>query len=419
MGQSRVVNLNAREAAYTALLKAFREEAYLNETLLQWKESERPSEKDFSLAKELAFGTMRHAIALESIAKQFSTKKKLSLKRKERVLLFLALYQALYLNKIPSYAIANEMGELAKKMTSPHFASFLNALLQKVFKNPPDVSRFSSYPELLVQKLQKELGEKTTGVLKSMNTPSKSHVLLRKKIDIPNCVMKDPFLVMEANDPMKWVENDFSYVMNITPLTLIKELSKQLLTPPKKILDLAASPGGKSIACSTLYPEAELFCNDLTESKKKKLIENFSRLGVDAKIRIGPGETYPTDQKFDLILLDVPCSNSGVLGKKPEAHLRFQQEKLDELKQIQEKLLTHALQLLNPEGQIWYMTCSILQEENEQLIQNVLQKHPALYLHFSALHLPDQTGDGGFGAALRLEKRSSRKAKPPSATKIK
>ncbi len=392
-------NISAREAAYKALLAAFREEAYLNETLLEWKKVTTPSQKDFSLAKELAFGTMRQALYLEKVAKSLSSKNKLSLKRKERTLLLLALYQSLFLTKVPAYATTNEMTELAKQVASKPFAGFLHALLQKVFKNPPAPSSEEAYPPLLVEKLRNELGtEQCQNVLEAMNLPSKSFALLGK-----NDEGEEPFHVVETERPAELVQSKNAYIMNPTPLALIADFSKALPAPPKTILDLAASPGGKSIAALTLYPEAELHCNDISEQKIEKLKENFKRLQIGAAFHIGPGEQFPTDQKFDLVIADVPCSNSGVLGKKPEARLRFTKEQLNALKETQKKLLTHALQLLKPDGQLWYLTCSILEEENGARVRELLTENPHVSLVKESLHLPSSEGhDGGYGAILKF-----------------
>jgi 16S rRNA (cytosine967-C5)-methyltransferase len=102
-----------------------------------------------------------------------------------------------------------------------------------------------------------------------------------------------------------------------------------------------------------------------------------------------------------VIILDVPCSNSGVFNKRPEARWRLTAESLQELKEIQMKLLGHAAELLASGGVVWYLTCSILRDENEGLLSKACEQF-GLVVEYSQTVLPNEDGwDGGFGALLR------------------
>ena len=186
------------------------------------------------------------------------------------------------------------------------------------------------------------------------------------------------------------------YIQNSTPVALICALAE--LTPkPQTIADLCASPGGKSLAAKTLYPEARLVANDVSEEKTSRLQENFTKYGIDARIAIGPAEEFPLTEPFDLVIADVPCSNTGVLHKKPEARWRLDEEQLEQLKALQEKILERSLRL----GKIvWYLTCSILPDENEELVLKVAASF-GKKVHWSKVILPDASGsDGGFAALI-------------------
>ncbi len=111
------------------------------------------------------------------------------------------------------------------------------------------------------------------------------------------------------------------------------------------------------------------------------------------------GELFQSDQKYDLILVDAPCSNSGVYHKRVEARWRFSPTALEELSDLQAEILERAASLLTPGGQLWYMSCSILQEENEETIEF------ADSLALTCLHqekvLPNRKGwDGGFACSF-------------------
>jgi len=170
---------------------------------------------------------------------------------------------------------------------------------------------------------------------------------------------------------------------------------------PARILDLCASPGGKLLAAHDLFPQAKLYANDVSPEKIMRLSQNLAKYGVKADLNCGQGEDYQSSELFDLIILDVPCSNSGVLNKRPEARWRLTPKVIEGLRQTQSRLVKHAADLLAPGGVIWYLTCSILKSENEEMIEDVIQ-HDRLEKVFSKIVLPNYEGwDGGFGCVLR------------------
>ncbi|MEC7840202.1 MAG: transcription antitermination factor NusB [Chlamydiota bacterium] len=403
--------ISCREAAYLAYLNSQRAESFISDSLIQWKNSTEVLEKDYRLAQEIAFGTCRMAAALEFYAKQL-TDKKLTLKRKERCLLHTALYQFFFLDKIPLYAITNESISISKKYCHNTFTKFLNAVLRKLPSTkltlPSNDSINSlairnSYPTFFVEQLIKSYGlEQAKDILHSGNLPGK--VLARVRC-------KEPTLEKFENNQvnMVHVENSIDlhkiantpdyYIQNITPVLLLNTLA-QNLNPPSSILDLCSSPGGKLIACHDLYPNSKLFANDISPHKLEILKKNLHTYSIKATVTEGPGQDYSTHEKFDLIILDVPCSNSGVLNKRPEARWRLSTESLKDLNTTQVKLLNKAKDLLSEKGEIWFMTCSILPEENEKLIET-FAKENQFNIRTSKMILPSSDGyDGGFACAL-------------------
>ncbi|MEI8365729.1 MAG: hypothetical protein WCF65_04840 [Parachlamydiaceae bacterium] len=194
------------------------------------------------------------------------------------------------------------------------------------------------------------------------------------------------------------------YIQNATSVALIADLAERT-AKPKRILDLCASPGGKLLATHDTFPEAELFANDLSEEKILRLSQNLTKYGVKAHLSCGPGENYTSDVRFDVIILDVPCSNSGVLNKRAEARWRLAPEMIEALHVKQRALIAHAQTLLAPGGVIWYITCSILKSENEAMIAEIAsQTSPKLQVQFSRTILPNTDGwDGGFAALFHYE----------------
>jgi len=407
--------MTAREASYLALLASLRQEQYINHSLTQWQQQEKPSHQDFAFAHEVALGSARMALALDYISTQLSTSKKLNLKMKERALLRTAIYQFCFMSKVPLYAIVDESMKIAKKYCHHTFASYLNALLRQLENGVPPLPSGSSaqelsirysYPLYFVNKLIKDYGKDVAEQIFNIgNTPSKTMARVRPGVDINTKAFNFLLPLRETGVPVAIIGKTMElsavatmpeiYIQNATSVALIGELAEK--TPmPSRILDLCASPGGKLLATHDLYPHAELYANDVTEEKLLRLSQNLKKYGVKAHLNCGLGENYTLDTPFDVIILDAPCSNSGVLNKRVEARWRLTEEEIAALHIKQQALIEHAMTLLAPGGVIWYITCSILKSENEDMIA----KCP-LKCTFSKQILPNAEGwDGGFAAIL-------------------
>jgi 16S rRNA (cytosine967-C5)-methyltransferase len=411
---------NAREAAFLALYNYKKEDIFLEETLSFWKSSTNPSLQDFHLAKEIAYGSCRMALALDYLGAKLSHKGKLQISLKEKMICHMALYQHFFLSQIPLHAIGKEMGNLANKYTNPHYASFLNALIRRLEASPPSlpteqtltaISTYYSYPPFFVNKLMEQLGiEKAKECMEIQNSasplmfrirPSEAPFLPQEGIKLltstvtPIGICKDKSLL-----PLIFSSPLF-YVQNATQITLLDALIQNAPFQPQTILDLCAAPGGKTIGIYDSYKHATFYVNDISEKKIGILKENLKKYAIHAHVTQMAGEEYVSNQLFDLIVIDAPCSNSGVLNKRPEARFRLTPEALETQKQLQLSLIKKAYSLLSEQGMIWYMTCSILEEENSALLEHV-QKILPLKVLFSSQILPTKEGfDGGFAAILK------------------
>ncbi|HEV8051715.1 MAG TPA: transcription antitermination factor NusB [Parachlamydiaceae bacterium] len=411
--------MKAREAAYLALLASMRHEDFIAHSLEKWMKNQNPSKLDFAFSYEIASGSARMALALDHIGAGLSTNKKLSLKVKERALVRTAIYQYCFMDKVPLYAIVNETIEIAKKYCHRTFVAYLNALLRKLEDSPNalpsgslpnELSIRYSYPLHFVEALISDYGlESAEELLKKGNMPPKTMVRVRPGVDLSLEAFK--FLQLQTGIGISMaildkaaslsalVELPEIYIQNATPVALVAALAERT-EYPSTILDLCASPGGKLLAAHDLYPKAKLFANDVSPEKIMRLSQNLNKYGVMADLNCGPGESYETKEHFDIIILDVPCSNSGVLNKRPEARWRLTEEAIGNLEMIQLRLIEHAATLLAPGGVIWYLTCSILKSENEALLNHV--RNFGLAVEYTNTVLPNEEGwDGGFSALLK------------------
>ena len=391
-----------RKAVFNALLAVYREEGFLSDLLETWKQNARPSQRDFRLAFELGMGTIRRTYTLDAIAKELSSTGKLSLKLKEKVLVRMALYQVLFMDSMPLYAVADEMVKLAKTLCHPRFGQFLNALMHKLdgytWTPSDDLSVHYSFDSAFVDELMRDYGrDQAIEVMECLNERHSPMMRLRnQKSDHPiyeskmgDCVTCQGRLQTIGKDP-------HVYIQNVTPLYLLDQLVKNLSKPPATILDLCAAPGGKLLALHDAFPNAELHANEVSLQRATILQENLDKYDMHAHVTHEDGRQFHSSKHFDLIILDVPCSNTGVMGKKPEARLRHHPEGLI---QLQSELLTHCKRLLKKDGQVWYLTCSILKRENE----GVIQRDDFAMIGEPITVLPNHEGwDGGFGCALTL-----------------
>lgn len=379
--------MKARELAYFALIGF--EKEYIEDF---FERTQVADIRDLKLAKEIAYGTVRRLKTLEYWAKLLSAKGKLGLKRKEKLLLYSALYQHIFLNRVPPFAINDETVTIAKKHFGMRCSQFINALLRRVegfrFSLPEDLEMAYSYPAFFIEKIKRDYGEKTEEILDAMNHPPKFFVRDRT-IGMSRAVEETELAELATRKDI--------YIQNKTPIELLSSLADGFT--PKSILDLCASPGGKLLHAHDLFPNAEVIANDVSIHKCKMLKENLEKYEITAEVLCGRAEEITFDRKFDLIIVDAPCSNSGVLNKRAEARWRLTSENLAHLREQQIAILKNAVRFLEPHGRIWYFTCSILKEENEEIIKALplaIEKGPITIL-------PSLNGaDGGFACSLKL-----------------
>lgn len=410
---------STREACYVAILSAFQEQGFISDILEQWKKQANPSSLDYRFAQELSYGTVRMALSLDYLAAQLTDKKKLSLKLKERVLLRMAFYQFFFMTKVPLYAIADQTVALARKYCHSSFVGFLNAILRQLSDAKPelpqgdrlaDLSIRYSYPEYYVQQLLNDYSLDTVkSILQAGNEPATTMVRVRSQkpqTETDTCLeiissLPCVGILKESSALARIAQSTEYYIQNITPAALMARLSERWnRAAPENILDLCASPGGKLLAAHDYFPEAHLFANDVSQDKILTLSENCAKYGIEAQISCSKGEEYVHAGQFDIIILDAPCSNTGVLNKRPEARWRIKEENLQKLESTQAALLKKARTLISAKGEIWYLTCSILKRENEFMMEKAARELN-LSVKWQESILPDSSGrDGGFACSL-------------------
>jgi 16S rRNA (cytosine967-C5)-methyltransferase len=188
-------------------------------------------------------------------------------------------------------------------------------------------------------------------------------------------------------------------VQDITASRVVRMLRSQ---PNWRILDLCAAPGVKTTQLAEITGDsAAITATDIDTERLKKVEENITRLGIKS-VEVVRYEQLP-DSKFDCVLLDVPCSNTGVLARRVEARYRITPHAIKKIINAQSGLLNTAASILKPRGIICYSTCSIQKDENNNLVKDFLQKNQNFALNTERLSLPSAERldcDGGYTAIL-------------------
>jgi len=201
-------------------------------------------------------------------------------------------------------------------------------------------------------------------------------------------------------DRLPGFEDGWFAVQDLSAMQAAVRLAPQ---PGQTVWDVCAAPGGKTCHLAELMNNTgRIIATDVRPERLRLVEENRARLGADMiqTQLIGEDGSQLPKGPFDAILVDVPCSNTGVLGKRPEARWRITATGITELNHIQDRLLNMALDRLSPNGRVVYSTCSIEPEENQDLVARVLSRRPNMKLVEEELFLPGHPSDGGYQALI-------------------
>lgn len=387
---------------------------------------------DQRLVMELVYGVIRWQATLDHlIDRQVSRRKP---EARLRQLLRLGLYQMFWLHRIPDHAAVNETVALARQLGCAGGAGFVNAVLRAFARQKEATRQYLgglkhknlalgySHPEWLVERWTARWGEEATRqFLEWNNTPppvyARVNTLKWTAEDLQarwqkEGVVFEPFpagwlpaglvFVLREHPPLETMasfQTGGFYVQD--PSTLLAPL-KLAPQPGQKILDACAAPGGKTSWLAQLARnQAYLTAWDTTPERLQRLQANLERLGVERlTVAAADWEAAPVAQ-YDGILVDVPCSNTGVMRRRVELRWRLQPEEIQRLVREQRRLLSVAAQRLRPGGRLVYSTCSVEPEENQGVVRAFLLEHPGWQCLEETTLLPFRDGlDGAYVAVL-------------------
>ncbi len=413
-----------RAEAYQTILKIFKDMEFSDTLLHQRAKKLKADRENVALYYNMVKGVVKLRLKLDHILSQYTDPPKFAASDiKIKVLLYLGLYQLIYLDSIPAHAAVNETVELAKTLLGEKVADFVNAVLRAWQRNPEvtypadPVARISaeySYPPELVGQWISLWGEETTEYLamyfnenprlhlrvnSTATTPEKLIQYFQKReIEVQPMPVGKMMLVTDNAGVLEDVAFSEGYFsIQDTSASLVVDLLDP--QPDDNVLDLFAAPGGKcTYIAEKLANTGEVVAVDKIPNKMKLLKQAADRLQLtNIKQIVADAFTYgPVAPAYDRVLVDAPCTGWGVFGRK--ADLRWQaHQKLGELLKQQEKALDHAANFVKPEGWLVYSTCTLNPAENEEQVRAFLRRNQRFELADAAQWLPkDYTFEGCF-----------------------
>ncbi|TCP96248.1 16S rRNA m(5)C-967 methyltransferase [Cricetibacter osteomyelitidis] len=358
--------------------------------------------QDLPLLQELCFGVCRVLPRLEQIIKQLVDK---PLKGKTRIvhcLLLVGLYQLLY-TRVPAHAAVDEVVNATKSLKSDSFRGLTNGVLRRFLREQDEILAKTDkhwqtlHPEWFVNQLKKAYPN-WRNIIETNNQKPPMWI----RVNQQHCSTANYRTLLMANDiQSETADNPHALrlaepkpVQNLPHFNdgwaTVQDVNAQwsaiLLEPQNNelILDACAAPGGKTTHILELAPQAKVIALDVEANRLKRVTENLARLNQQATVVCGDA-TQPTQWlneifgtsavQFDRILLDAPCSATGVIRRHPDIKWLRQETDVNQLTELQSQILEALWMKLKPNGVLLYATCSVLPQENSEQIQAFLARH--------------------------------------------
>ncbi|MEO3741824.1 16S rRNA (cytosine(967)-C(5))-methyltransferase RsmB [Kosakonia sp. WA-90] len=390
------------------------------------------SDKDKALLQELCFGVLRVLPQLDWLINKLMSRPMTGKQRTVHYLIMVGFYQLMH-TRIPAHAALAETVEGAVAIKRPQLKGLINGVLRQFQRQQEELlAEFARsenkylFPTWLLKRLQKAYPQQWQHIVESSNQRPPMWLRVNRQHHT-----RDSWLaLLEETGLHGFSHPDYPDAIRLetaAPVTAlpgfaegwvtVQDASAQgcipLLAPEngERILDLCAAPGGKTTHILEAAPDADVLAVDIDEQRLSRVYDNLKRLGMKAQVKQGDGR-FPTqwceDEQFDRILLDAPCSATGVIRRHPDIKWLRRERDIPELVQLQSEILDAIWPHLKTGGTLVYATCSILPEENSLQVAAFLTRTPnAKLIQTGSLEQPGQQnlpgaeeGDGFFYAKI-------------------
>ena len=412
----------ARDTALRALV-AFRREGTWPDLYLK-RASRRLSSDDAALAARLTYGVLENRAYLDFLIGAFSNRPMEKLTPQVLDALRLAVYQLVFLDRIPKSAAVNEAVEQVKKAGNPGAGAFANGLLRSLERRLSDLPQVPqddrlaylstrySHPRWFVGKMCKRLGDEgceallqadnaPAPVTARVNTLKTDRAALLRRLEEAGCParehpdLENALILEEAGAVLRTglMDEGLLYIQDIASQLCVEALGPR---PGETVLDLCAAPGGKALlAAQMMENTGKIVAVDIHPHRVELIEKNAARLGVTCLRAVeGDASTFcDAPASADAVLCDVPCSGMGVIRKKPDVRYK-DGDSIKALPPLQRAILENGARCVKPGGRLIYSTCTLLREENEAVIEAFLRSNPDFAPEAFSLPGVGEAGEG-------------------------
>ena len=418
--------VNARKIALDALVAVGKDYGYSNLVLQKALADNKIDYINKSFITALFYGVLDRMITLDYVISNFVNKPVHKILPVTLFSLRLAIFQILYMDKVPDSAAVDESVKLVKNSKERFNAGFVNAVLRNYLRQgaefPKDDSIDSlkirySCPDWIIRSFIDDYGIETAiSILEHFLTVPKITIRINstlisdealiselenaginvKKCCIPHCVTFDGGVDIKS---LKEYKKGYFHVQDMPSQIAV---SKLFTVPCEQILDMCAAPGGKTFFAAECYGNAaQITACDIYEKRVSLITSAAKRLQLNnISGRVCDSTVFDENLgSFDAVICDVPCSGLGVIRRKPEIKYKTDLD-FEELALTQTAIIENGVRYLKAGGRLLYSTCTLRRAENECIVSACLDKHPSLALEYEHTFLPDSDGTDGFYCAI-------------------
>jgi 16S rRNA (cytosine967-C5)-methyltransferase len=372
-------------------------------------------DRDRALTAEIVTGTLRWQRSLDYLIEHFARRPVARLDADVLLILRLSLYQLLHLDRVPASAVVDDAVDMTRGAQKRSAAGFVNAVLREILRNrhrlplpvrPADGSNPAaavdylgithSHPDWLVARWLDRYGLANAERWVQFNNDTPPLTIRANRLRLTREELAAALVQDEIEtEPTRYAPDGLT-VRSGNPLTLpstgsfvVQDEASQLVPlavdvkPGMRVLDLCASPGGKTTEmAAALGDQGLIVASDVRPRRLRTLVDTVRASGADrVRVMQVPAEgSLPFRPIFDRVLVDAPCSGLGTLRRDPDIRWRRSASEVVEMGTRQVELLRRAAAVLAPGGRLVYATCSSEPEENEAVVQRVLEREPHLTL---------------------------------------
>lgn len=419
--------MKPREAAFRIVYEVLYNDGYSTIALENIRNKHGFDSLDSSFITNIAMGTLRNSIYLDTVVSSFSNIKLKKISPSVLTAIKIGAYQILFMDRVPDSAACNETVKLAGRFGGSGSKGFVNGVLRSISRNKDDIGKvleglagdrllsvkYSASPEA-VREIRRFAGvEQTQVIFEGLNSPPAMCIRNNTHENIEALMAAEGIEFEKGSygqnayyiDPGRDISDTALYTKGM--IAIQDEGSQEMVefmnpTKGERILDACAAPGGKTAYIDFLTQDGpEIDAYDIDPDRVIRMKESMDRLGANRVKAMAGDMSYALKNGvlYDAILLDVPCSGLGTSQRRPEIKLKYKDS--DSLLELQAAILDAAVQSLKPGGRLIYGTCTLTRSENRDQVDRFMKDCPGFKLLKEKTILPDGKRGGFYMAELR------------------